>query len=183
MRLLLSFYCKQNKEGVSCRSQVLKTNVSSFYWAPICKLRSRPNERRRSASGTVAQDVDTNNEACEKSSAKSPNPVSVLRLCSRTDVPRPRITTTAARWHKRRTDKPAEESRQVNRQTNRVGAMPQRAMSWASASPLQHTEQTGGRGARCLSTDWHTAARSPLSLTHTHIACNEWRRGCLPQGR
>lgn len=89
MTLQLSICCKQNNNAVSCGSQVLKTKVSSVYWAPIWRLRGHPNEHRRSVNRTVAQDGDANNEASVKSSAKSPKPVSFLRACSRTDVPRP----------------------------------------------------------------------------------------------
>lgn len=58
--------------------------------------------------------------------------------------------------------------------------MPQRAMTRASASPLQHkprlSRQAGGERGASPQTD----TQQPAHLTHT--ARNEWRRGCLPQG-
>lgn len=81
---------------------------------------------------------------------------------------------------KRQTDGLADQSRQVNRQTNRAGAIPQRAMTRASASHLQRetrpsTEARGGAGG-FPKTDTQPSA----NLRHT--ACNDWRHGCLPQG-
>lgn len=51
------------------------------------QLGSVSNEHRCGVNAAVAQDGDANNEACVKSSAKSPNPVSFLRPCSRTAPP------------------------------------------------------------------------------------------------
>lgn len=116
-----------------------------------------------------------------KSPAKS-SKTRVRGSCRRTDLARPRsaansseVTQTTGRTSRQ------TKSRRVNRQTNRVGGNAPESndvsQRLACAAPTQ-TEQTSGRGAMCL---FHkTDTQQPTHLTHT--ACNEWRRGCLPQG-
>ena len=80
--------------------------------------------------------------------------------------------------------------KQTSKQTDihRAGAMPQRAMTRASAFPVQHTHththpdptgrQAGGERGGFPKTSVDT--QHPAHLKHT--ACNDWRHGGLPQG-
>ena len=62
--------------------------------------------------------------------------------------------------------------------------MPQRAMTRATAFPLQHTpsRQGGGRGAGGfpMTEEPSVDTQQPTHLKHT--ACNDWRHGCRPWG-